>query len=89
MFYATSLEKGFPEAEAMLANMSLYADALSSMAFEVAVNKKDVEVLLLNGLQRTTRGIWAGSVHATHSDYGNLLTKLFSLTTLPPQWCRP
>ena len=28
----------------MLANMSLDADALSSMAFEVAVNKKDVEV---------------------------------------------
>ena len=44
VFYATSLENDFPEAAAMLANMSLDSDALSSMAFEVAVNKKDVEV---------------------------------------------
>ncbi|MDB4224602.1 hypothetical protein N9850_12590 [Granulosicoccus sp.] len=38
------MEKDFPEAAAMLAYMSLDADALSSMAFEVAVNKKDVEI---------------------------------------------
>jgi glycine betaine/proline transport system substrate-binding protein len=44
VFYAKSLESDFPQAAAMLANMSLDADALSLMAFEVAVNKKNVEV---------------------------------------------
>ena len=44
MFYATSLEKDFPQVAAILANMSLDADAISSMACEVAVNKKGVEV---------------------------------------------
>lgn len=43
VFYATSLEQDFPEAAAMLANMSLDSDALSTIAYEVVVNKKDVE----------------------------------------------
>lgn len=41
VFYATSLEKNFPAAAAMLANMSLDNEALSSMAYEVVVNEQD------------------------------------------------
>ena len=43
--YATSLGEDYPEAAAMLGNMSLDSETLSAMAFEVAVNGKEADVV--------------------------------------------